>query len=213
MRKISDTVREILSEDDLARLTGARGILNFTAYAREIKDEVEQKTMKPVQVGSIATAVSRYLENANPLKLPPEDDIQQISVQTNLKGVTYERTEAISKKIRSIYNKVEITNKTYVTITQGINEITLIGEERLIDEFRKQLKDYDNIYDIDNLVGITVKFGLNYLEIPNLFYLLIRKLALKNINIVEMVSTATEMTFIIDKQDMQGALDQLQKGL
>jgi aspartokinase len=213
MRKISTIVREILQEDDMVRLVGARDLLNYTAYAREIKDEVEDRSMKPVKVGSIATAVSRYLEEIEPLEIPSEKDIQQISVQTNLEGVTYERTEIISQKIRAIYNEVEITNKTYITITQGINEITIIGEENIIKVFRKKLEEYEPIYDIEYLVGITVKFDLKYIKTPNLFYLLIRKLALKNINIVELVSTATEMTFIIDKQDMQQALDQLQQGL
>jgi len=38
-------------------------------------------------------------------------------------------------------------------------------------------------------------------------------LAYKNINIIEVVSTATEMTYIIEKQDVALALEQLQKDI
>jgi hypothetical protein len=106
-----------------------------------------------------------------------------------------------------------VNNKTYITVTQGINEITIIAESSVIDVFRDRLKEYKSIYDISNIVGISVKFDLKYMEIPNLFYLLIRKLALRNINIIEIVSTATELTFIINKKDMGIALEQLQRGL
>lgn len=183
------------------------------AYARHIRKEVEDKTFKDINIASIATAISRYSKKLKPITLPPEKDIQQISVQTNLEGLTYERNEIISKKIRDIYNQIDINNKTYITITQGINEITIIAQTSIIEIFREKLAQYTKIYDIQNLIGITLKFGIKYLKIPNLFYLFIQKLAMKNINIVEIVSTATELTFILDKGYMQIALEQLQKGL
>lgn len=213
MKKISSVVAEIMGNDNIIKAIASKGFLNSMAYARHIKDEVEDKTFKSINTASIATAISRYSKNLKPISLPPETDIQQISVQTNLEGLTYERNEIISQRLRDIYTKIDINNKTYITITQGINEITIIAQTSIIDTFRNELKQYPKIYDIKNLIGITIKFGLKYLKIPNLFYLFIQKLALKNINIVEIVSTATELTFILDKNDMQIAMEQLQKGL
>lgn len=213
MIKISTIVQDIIDDDDLVRSLASKGLLNYMAYARNIQREVESKAMKEVQLGSITAAVARYVLNIKPIELPSEKDIQQISVQTNLEGLTYERSEEVSKKIQSIYNELKVNNKTFVTVTQGINEITIIAENSVVDIFRKKLKDYVTIYDISDIVGITAKFGIKYMAIPNLFYLLIRRLALKNINIVEIVSTATELTFIINKNNLQISLDQLQKGL
>jgi len=213
MIKISTIVQNIMENDDLVKSLASRGLLNYMAYARDIQKEVEDKAMKPVQLGSITAAVTRYVSDLKPIDLPSEKDIQQISVQTNLEGVTYERSEEVSQKIQSIYNNIKVNNKTYITITQGINEITIIAEKEIIDIFREKMKNHTTIYDITDIIGITVKFGIKFMSIPNLFYLLIRKLALKNINIVEIVSTATELTFIINKPNLQIALDQLQKGL
>lgn len=213
MIKISNIVQNIMEDDDLVTSLASKGLLNSMAYARSILPQVESKAMKPIQLGSVTAAVTRYLSHLKPIDLPSEKDIQQISVQTSLEGVTYERSEEISRKIQSIYNEVKVGNKTYITITQGINETTIIAESSIIDIFRQGLKKYPTIYDISDIIGITVKFGLKYMSIPNLFYLLIRKLALKNINIIEIVSTATELTFIINKSNLQIALDQLQKGL
>lgn len=213
MIKISAIVKEIMDDDDIIKTIASRGVLNSMAYARSIQKEVEDKAMKEVQLGSITAAVNRHIANLTPIHMPSEKDIQQISVQTNLAGITYERSEEISEKIRQIYNDIKVNNKTYITITQGINEITIIAQDQIINTFRERLKKYPTIYDISNIIGINIKFGIKYMSIPNLFYLLIRKLALKNINIVEIVSTATELTFIINKENLQIALDQLQKGL
>lgn len=213
MIKISTMVQDIMENDDLVKSLASKGLLNYMAYARSIQKEVEEKAFKDIKLGSITAAVTRYANDLKPIDLPSERDIQQISLQTNLEGVTYERSEEVSKRIQAIYNEIKVDNKTYITITQGINEVTIIAEKSVIDIFRQKLKEYSTIYDISEIVGITVKFGLKYMSIPNLFYLLIRKLALRNINIVEIVSTATELTFIINKKNLQVALDQLQKGL
>lgn len=213
MRKISEIVENIIEGDDIVKAIASRGLLNSRAYARTIQKEIEKELYKDVKLGSITTAVSRYISEVNPIKLPPQKDIQQISVQTNLDGITYERSEETSTLIQKIYKSLSVDHKTYLTVTQGINEITIIAETSIIDIFRKKLDKHSSIYDISNIVGITIKFGLKYMEIPNLFYFLIQKLALKDINIIEIVSTATEVTFIIDKKDLSISLDQFQKGI
>jgi aspartokinase len=211
MIKISDSVREIIDNDDLVRVMAQRGLLNYRAYAKEIKSKVEEICMKDVRLGSIRTAISRYIDSIAPLNLPPNTDILRISVQKKLAGLTYERTETISEKIRALYKQFAKGTNSYITITQGINEITIIANESIIDNMRKSLKEYKTIYDISNIAGISVKFDIKYMEIPNLFYSLIRKLALKNINIIEIVSTATELTFILNNNDVPLALEKLQE--
>ncbi len=213
MKKISEIVEEIIENDDLVKAVAARGILNNRAYARTIQDRVEEKAFKDVKLGSITTAVSRYFDDIELIKIPPQEDIKQISVHTQLAGLTYERSDELSIAISEIYKNLEMKLKTYITVTQGINEVTIIAEQEVINTFKEKLSKYSTIYDISDIVGITVKFGLKYMKIPNMFYALIRKLAFRNINIIEIVSTATELTFILDKKDTQLALDRLQRSL
>ena len=98
-------------------------------------------------------------------------------------------------------------------MTQGINEITIVAESQVAQVFRSKLKGIHKIYDKDNLVGITAKFKVGNLELPNLIYTLTRRLAFKAINIIEIVSTATELTYIINRKDLEVALNQLQKDI
>lgn len=210
MQKISDAVAKIMKNDDLIRVVAQKGLLNHRAYAKQILPQVENDCFKEVKLGSVTTAVTRFASKLKPIPTPPKEDILRISVQKNLSGLTYERTEETSEKIRNFYKDFADSSDSYITVTQGINEITLIANDTIIEKIRKELSGYKTVYDITNIAGISVKFDIKYMEIPNLFYSLIRKLALKNINIIEIVSTATELTFIINEKDVPLALEGLQ---
>jgi aspartokinase len=209
MKKISDAVAEIMEKDYLIRGIAQKGLLNHRAYAKQILPLVEKACFKEVKLGSVTTAVTRYADQLKPIPIPPNEDILRISVQKHLSGLTYERTIETSEKIRNFYREFADSPDSYITVTQGVNEITIIANDSIIKKIKTELTGYNTIYDITNIAGISVKFDIKYMEISNLFYALIRKLALRNINIIEIVSTATELTFIIDMDDVQASLEGL----
>lgn len=215
MDKISTVVEQILLEDDEILFLGSQHLVNWSSYARRIQPQVEAVLKKKIQTGSIVTALTRYCQNlpAERLEENLDDVIERLSIHSNLEGITFERTEESSQKIQKIYQDLFLKSNSFITLTQGVNEITLVGEPRYIDKFRSALSHLAKVYDKRNLVGISVKFHLKYLEIPRVLFHLHRSFAIKKINIIEMISTATELTFIIEKKDLQLALDSLQKKL
>ena len=212
MINISQAVSDIFFQDDVAVAAARRGWLNLSSYARHIQPAVQTALLKEVSEGSIVTALSRLS-----ITLPNVDEhtnvIQNLAVHANLEGVSYERSERVSEQIRQIYHQVAPDTKTFLTVTQGINEITIVAETAVARMFRAKLDGAPRVYLKEGLVGITAKFAPYHLETPNLIYSLVRRLAYKNVNLVEIVSTATELTFIIDKRDLATALEQLQKDI
>lgn len=213
MVNISQVVEDILSHDDIALGAARRGWLNLSSYARAIQPEVEAALIKPVSEGSIITALSRITSELPAHTQPSTDSIQGLSVHSNLEGMTFERSEELSQQIRDIYREVAVANKAFIAVTQGVTEVTIVASSSAARIFRDKLEGTHKIYDKQNLVGITVKFALENLEMPNLIFALTKRLAYKDINIIEIVSTATELTFIIDKADLAVALAQLQLDL
>jgi aspartokinase len=213
MINISRAVADIFFQDDVALAAARRGWLNLSSYARHIQPAVQTALLKEASEGSIVTALSRITAS-----LPAGTDertnvIQNLAVHANLEGVSYERSERVSEQIRQIYHQVKAGTKTFLTVTQGINEITIVAETEVARMFRAKLDGTPRVYLKEGLVGITAKFAPYHLETPNLIYSLVRRLAYKNVNLVEIVSTATELTFIIDKRDLATALEQLQKDI
>jgi len=213
MVTVSQAVEDILMQDDIALAAAREGWLNLSSYARSIRPELQKVLHKDTQEGSIVTALSRLVANLPPKTQTTADLIQSLAIHPNLEGMTYERTAEISAKIRDIYRTVNVDNKSYLTVTQGINEVTIVAEPRAAQVFRSELAGAQQIYDKANLVGITVKFTVGNLEVPSLIFALTRRLAYKNINIIEVVSTATELTYMIEKKDLSIALEQLQKDI
>jgi hypothetical protein len=213
MITVSQITENILLQDDVALAAARKGLLNLSSYARSIQPQIRTILLKDIQEGSIIAALSRIVSGLD--TAPPEitDVIQSLAVQSNLEGITYERNAEVTSKIREVYHQINADNHTFLTVTQGINEITIVAESQVAHAFRSKLEGAHKIYDKANLVGITAKFKVGNLEIPNLIYTLTRRLAYKAVNIVEVVSTATELTYIIDRKDLEVALSQLQKDI
>ena len=57
------------------------------------------------------------------------------------------------------------------------------------------------LYRHDRLSSIGVEFNRRYADIPGMLYMLIQRVALQNINLIEIASTYTEIMFFVDEAD------------
>ncbi len=211
MISIAQIVSTILHDDETALSAAKQGILNYSSYARRIQPAIEERLLKPVHVGSVTTAIARVVADLPTEVRTPPRKVVSLSVHSNLDSFTIERAEAHSQAIQDTYRQAVIDAHTFVAVTQGINEITVVADHDIATRFRSDLENANYIYDKQHVIGITVTFTLENLEIPNLIYSLTKKLADRNVNIIEVISTATELTFIVSQADLAVALEQLQK--
>ncbi len=94
------------------------------------------------------------------------------------------------------------------TITEGPTEVTLIISEKAKE---KILKEFATIpkSEADDLVAITVQYAQRLANTPNLHFVLLSSLAAKRIQIIEIVSTFSETSFIVKREDMEEAIKAL----
>ena len=98
-----------------------------------------------------------------------------------------------------------------LTITHGIYEITIIASSRLSKRIEKILENEQIIKSIYSLGALTVKIPISSFDTVGMFYNVTKILNWENINIVEIVSTLTEMTFILKEDDLSRAFDALKR--
>jgi aspartokinase len=169
---------------------------------------------KPINVKSIIVGLSRLkLKISQPVKVIKPIAIVNLSIHAEIEELTYEKTKDNIKLFRDVYKNLSTKKQNYLTATQGINEITIIGGNPEISSFTKILNRSTLLSHKKGLVSITVKLPKAAISTPNTIYLITKKLAIKKINLIEIVSTFSELTFIIDKKDAQLAVEQLSKGL
>lgn len=218
MKSVSDAVYSILQQDQIAYEACLRGVLNLSAYAQEIHSEVEAIAWKSVKKATIVVSLSRIQEKLRTSfhleSLRPVVHIDDISIRAPLCDVSFEKTkksrDATKKLTESTFYK---QNTDFFTITEGVSEITLIAPQRvyqlIIDLYRSKPYEILPKKSYQLLTGISVRFSEQYLIVPNVIYSLISQLAIHRINVIEIVSTLTELVVIVEETDAQKSVDTL----
>lgn len=225
MRSVSTAVESIIQQDEIALEAMTRGVLNLSAYAEEIQKEVEENTWKEVKKGTIVVALSRFMQELqlvsdsetnndkakNLQSIRPKVYIDDISIRSPLCDISFEKTkltqEATKKLLGSSLYK---QHSSFFTVTEGVSEITLIAPQKAYDAILKlyaaQPFAVTPKASYQNLTGISVRFSEEYLSMPNVVYVLIGQLAVQRVNIIEVVSTYTELAVIVEEHDTDKAM-------
>lgn len=203
MIKIADSVRGMVYESEIALTALANGYLNLSAYAKSIQQDVEQTAKKPVKIGSIVAALSRLahtLQQQPPLL--PYVHIENLSVKSGLVEITLNKTTENRNLMQSLNRDPLFASADFFTVTQGMHEISLVVPRELSGRVRACFRGQKPKLILDHLAALTVRFGEEYIRVPNVTYALVRHFAIRRINIVEIVSTFTELTFILAEDDL-----------
>lgn len=206
MRSITDAVRTIFAQDETAQEAAARGILNSSAYAREISDQVAEITWKEVEPSSVTVSVNRVIQEQDAPRLKPELTFDKISVETGLVDVTFERSREVAAMLRTKVPEIrrEFSKDLFIESTSQ-SEVTMIMSVSLWERLQSetQLKP---VVVYTNQVAISISFDESYLQIPNFIYAVLSIFALQRINLTEIVSTRTEIVIVIDSSYLDLAL-------
>ncbi len=205
MIKVTDVVLDLIQTDELALESLRAGLLNLSAFADKIHQRVENATKKPVQKGTIVVALSRITKHLpSAASLIPDISLTNIGIKSSLTVITYKKTVDTQRKI-SVLNPFLLPINDLFSVTEGPEEITVICSDRSKEIVLKNIGSKPEA-EINGLVAVSVAFDKKYLDTPNVIYTLLSTLATKRINIYELVSTYTELSFIIKKEDMETAI-------
>lgn len=206
MKTVAAVVREIIDESEIALSALQSGVLNLSAYAKKIQADVSKRAGKNVTTGSIVVALSRYEYDAKKkTPLTPDVLVESISTRSNLTEVTFARTQSIRARLKDIHENKNLLEADILTVTSGVREVSLIVPTTLANEVLEIFSDNEPTLILHDLACLTIRFPARYLHTPNTIFTLLRPLALNRINIVEVVSTYTELSVVVAEQDLQSA--------
>ena len=208
MRKISDSIQNIIKSQSFFIFGLSNKLLNLSQFARFIQPLVKAQTKKEVQSSAILMSLSRLQKQYSKKNFKKENfQISNLTVHYNLCSLTFLKNKEVVKSINQFYIKMRDKSE-YITISQGTREITIIIAQDLFASFKKEISEKPT-QTKKNIASIGVQFGPNYVERPGMIYYLVQHITLQNINIQEISSTFTELIFYIDKEDMKLAFDTL----
>ncbi len=208
MIKIADAVREIVDHDPALKTGLAQKLMNLSQVARHIHSTVEARTHKSVQLSAITMALSRLRTELPPFEVKPDLGLaDRITVQRGLVVLTFPNTARVQSGLLRLQERIREARR-YLTITEGIREITLIVEQAMLEGVHEAVGERPARI-ARGIASLSVSLSEDNLASPGVLYRLLQALALQGINLAEVASTTTEFHVYLAENDVMLALDSL----
>jgi hypothetical protein len=205
MITVSEVLKKIILGSPLLEEGISEGIINLSALARNLQPKIEAQLMKPVSESAILMALKRLSSKITVKENQREKilkDIGDLTVRSNLCEFTFIKSETILERQKQLLLQIEGQRDSFVTFTQGVFEITIIVNSDLAKTVEEIFKTEKIVSRIPDLSAITIRLSPQSVHTPGIHYSILKQLAWKNINVVEVVSTFTEFTIILEKDQV-----------
>ena len=214
MVTVSHIVKKIVSEHPFVEEALGKGIISYGNFAEEILPKIEQALSKKIKHAAIVMALRRYSDEISEHRKKSKsfDYKGEILMKTNIADFTVVKSPSLLAKLKNIYNLVNFERGDTLNVILGNNEVSIVINEKYAEKLAKFLSGEKILNKEHGLVALTIIFTSDdFLHTPGIIFNAVRKLAWDNINIFEIVSTMTELTFILNKKDSMKAYEVLQE--
>ena len=209
---VGSCVKRIVDKSPFIHEMLINGILSFSNYASSIQDEVQKAYGKEVKASAIVMALRRYGEELKRENAKTDHGNVEygIVMKTNIFDVNLVRKDNFISKLGVLYRNISTEKGDFLNITLGSHEVSLAVSEKyryLVDELTE---GEEILNQMNDLVALSLVFTGDFLQTPGIVYEAVRHLAWEQINVIEIVSTMNELTFVIKREDSMKAFDVLQ---
>ena len=214
MVTVSHLVESLVEKTPFLEEALSKGLINYAALAESLQPDIEKELKKQVKHSAVMMALRRLSEKLEK-NFIKQSQIHfketDITIKSDLFEITFSKSQASINSIKKLYDRVDFSKGDFLTITYGVYEITIISNKRYKSKIQKIFEYEKTIKIIDNLSSLTIKVPMELVEQIGLFYTVTKALNWVNINIVEIVSTLTEMTFIVKEDDIPRTFNTIKK--
>ena len=202
MVTISHIVQKLVDDNVYIQESLNQNILSYSSLANQIKKEIEEILGKQVKKHAIEMALRRYSDQIKQKhKSVSFNYSSDIIMKTKICDIAVLRSPTLFMKLKKLYDIIDFEKSDILNIIQGSSEVIIVTNERYKNKFLEILKDEKILMTEENLVSLSMTFSKDFYYTPGVIFNIIRNVAWENINIYEIVSTNTELTFIINKKD------------
>lgn len=206
MKSISTLVEDQLRKSSFLSEALSMGLINVSALARYLQNEIEKKLGKSIETSAIAMAINRLPFNSiSKLEKSISDfmkDLGDITVRSDLIEFSYQNTDTIIDKQRSLLDKLKDDRHYFHSSCKGVHETTIIVSASLKQTINEIFIEESEILRRVDLAAVSIMLPDTNLETHGVYYTILRKLAWQEINIIEIISTSHEISLIVSKVDV-----------
>lgn len=201
---VSRKVREIVDKTPFMRDVLRKGFLNYSNFAESIIDEVSAACNKEVRSSAIIMALRRYGDELQKDNGPvaTEDLKYTIVMHTNIAYLDFMKTPELVQQIGALYDlAVKNGGNDFMNIITSSDTVTIGVSESLLPAIEEMTKGSKLLFKQVDMVALSMVWGSPEIQNPGIVYESARRLAWNSINVLEIFSTVTELSFVIKRTD------------
>ena len=206
MYSVVDATKKILQSNQFLSEYLALELINSSQYARKIKSQVEALTMKNVQLNTIVTSLNR-IKKTTQGKLKVDFYIDDVQMKYPISDIVFSKFDNDYLNIANLYKEIGKINNSFLNITQGQSETNIFVNSTFSEAVLEKFKGHKPLYKREDLAGMVIKFSPKYMDLAGSAFSVLRTISLEGINLVEVLSTYTEMSFFVDFKDSQRVME------
>lgn len=179
-----------------------QGIISYQALAENLYPKISKEIDKKITLSAIIMALRRYSENfEKKLHIDKFNFDSEVIMKNKLLDFCFLKSNSLFIKINELSKKLDYNKGDTFNIIDGNYETTIIASSKYKNLIKQILKNEKIIFFEDDLSSITLRFFKEFITTRGILYQITRKFSWNNVNILEIVSTMTELTIIIQKKD------------
>src|SRR3989344_5016716 len=214
MKSISTAVENIIYRSPFLKELITLQIVNLSGLARQLKSTVEEDTQKLVTDASIMVALKRLTKRISESSQDRKTIFTvkpELTVRSNLFEITVKNSPSFFDKQKKLLSFATAQQNHFITFTYGLFETTTVASNQVREMAVSLYRDEQIVSVVENISTITIKFPNDIVDLPFIYYTILRTLAWSGISIIEMISTYSELVLVLDQKDIELAFSLMKK--
>ncbi len=201
MVTIARVVEKIVMENPSLEIALSKDLISYSKLARYLKEEVKKELRKDVKDSAIIVAIKRLQEKAaKTYEKPGEFSARSLTTYSNLMEVAVITSSGLPQKIQRIYSFPELGEGAILNISEGINQTVFVFSENLEKKVCGGLEGEKMLVKKKGISQISISFGKQMFETPGFLVYVLKELSWNGINVIEVVSTYTELNIMVESK-------------
>ncbi|MCH1432540.1 MAG: aspartate kinase [Flavobacteriaceae bacterium] len=209
MKTIAATVVDYIKTKPYLSSALSDGIINLTSLARNIQDDIEERTKKPVKPGAIVMALKRISDTADFVQtkqiIKVLKNLGDITVRSSLVDYSFLISDSLLVAQSNLLKDIEQKKEVFYTSSRGVSESNIIVSQNIAPLVDELFKDESCFSKTENLSSITMKLPSENVTIPGIYYFIFQRLSWEGVNINEVISTSNEFTILMHEDQVNTA--------
>ncbi len=206
MVTISHMVKKYADEMPFLHECVGKRLVNYGSVAELLRPRIEKELGRKVKLSAIMMALRRYsdelvrkFESGSIWKVFSHGS--ELNMKSGLCDITVLRSHSLVGKLKSVHNFMDYEKGDILNVIHGNLNVAIITNEKHKKKITEFLEGEKIVHTEDDLTQVSLKFPTEYLYTPGILYTMTKEFLWNNVNLIEIISSLTELNFIVKSED------------